>query len=958
MRPSRLRGLLLCFLALGFLAVGTFAIGRVRASGLLSSAASPATPARVTPSRLDRALAPPADRARARPPVEASLFGTMPRLGTRHRTVHRTLASDALTPAMPATPPDALQQSSFLSSRAPASSPGRRRGPEPVLIDLQFGRLVSRTVPAIREGEEVLLPMGRFLELAEIGYTLSPAGVLELHLQPSGIRIRIAAGADTMSAGDRRVGLAPGDLVFQDGELYLASRRLSELLGLEFAVDWPDLIVAVTNPEILPVARRLKRESQRDALIRRQQGVTPDLVVGQTRRPFEGVLLDYAVSFPLGQDPVGRAAYSLGLGSGLAGGSLELGLRSVGTVESGETDFDASWTGVWRDSKWVKQLRLGDGPLTGPRFRSVRGASVTNAPFLRPSHVGSLRYYGDLPAGWQLEAYQGGQLVAFDSVDAFGRYALELPVGYGDNPVDFVAYGPAGEIREFNRTYKIIGEQLPSGRFEYGVAGGECGDPLCEAAANVDLRYGISRRLTVRGGAERYWRDSLSSLMHPYALATGLLGNAVALEGEVVGNAYVRGGARFEPSIDFRLGAEYARFELDVEQPVITQASRRGLWVFDAFVRPLASEGSFYLEGQAQIDDNLGQDVTRARVRASVQAGGARLYPYARLDRIAPTDGPAESREFLGVNAFAMGRPSWGPLRNLWFRGDLEMEATGGMNLAAGYVARSLGPALRVELGAAWREGTSGTLFSLTLNSYLPSMRASTLALRPTVGEGSTVQSFQGSVIYDDSRNRLTTAPGPSLERSGVSGRVFVDRNGNGRPEVDEEGVYGVRVVVGSQVASTDSLGRFRVWDLPAFEPVQVEIDSLSLDNPLYVPAISSASVAPPPNAVRELNLPLVPGAILEGRVVRGPERRPVGSITLNLIDRATGRRRQIATFVDGSFYAMGVRPGEYDLEVDPRDLAARRLRGRPLRIQARVDEPESLAGLELVVEEEGPPPR
>jgi hypothetical protein len=92
--------------------------------------------------------------------------------------------------------------------------------------------------------------------------------------------------------------------------------------------------------------------------------------------------------------------------------------------------------------------------------------------------------------------------------------------------------------------------------------------------------------------------------------------------------------------------------------------------------------------------------------------------------------------------------------------------------------------------------------------------------------------------------------------------------------------------------------------------------------------------------------------------VVRGPERRPVGSINLNLIERATGRRRQIATFVDGSFYAMGVRPGEYDLEVDPRDLAARRLRGDPLRIVARVDEPESLAGLELVVEEEPVPAR
>lgn len=954
MPPARLRALHLGFLALGLLAIGTYAIARDRATATSSSAELSSLSIGRTSSESWRPATP---RTAAFRPAQAAILGALPQgPGRRHRIVRTSARADAVAPVVQATQPDALQQSNFLSSRRPGYVSAGRRDPEPVIIDLQFGRLVSRTVPAIRDADEVLLPMGRFLELAEIGYTLTPAGVLELHLQPEGTRIRMVVGADTISAGDRRVGLAPGDLVFQDGELYLASRRLGELLRLEFAVDWPDLIVAVTNPESLPVARRLKRESQRDALIRRQQGVTPDLVVGQTRRPFEGVLLDYAVSFPLGQDPFGRGAYSLGLGSGLAGGSLELGLRSLGTIESGETDFDASWTGVWRDSRWVKQLRLGDGPLTGPRFRSIRGASVTNAPFLRPSHVGSLRYYGDLPAGWQLEAYQGGQLVAFDSVDAFGRYALELPVGYGDNPVDFVAYGPAGEIREFNRTYKIIGEQLPSGQFEYGVAGGECRDPLCEAAANVDLRYGVSRRVTVRGGAEHYWRDSLSNLMHPYALATGLIGNAVSLEGEVVGNAYVRGGARFEPSIDFRLGAEYARFDTDVEQPVITQANRQGLWVFDAFLRPLAGSGSFYLEGQAQIDDNLGQDVTRARIRASLQAGSARLYPYARLDRTGPSDGPAESRQFLGVNAFATGRLSWGALRNLWFRGDLEMEATGGMNLAAGYVARSLGPALRVELGAAWRNGAPGTLFSLTLNSYLPSVRASTLALQPTVGEGSTVQSFQGSVIYDDSRKRLTTAPGPSLERSGVSGRVFVDRNGNGRPEIDEEGVFGVRVVVGSQVARTDSLGRFRVWDIPAFEPVQVEIDSLSLDNPLYVPAITTASVAPPPNAVRELNLPLVPGTILEGRVVRGPERRPVGSLTLNLIDRARGRRRQIATFVDGSFYVMGVRPGEYDLEVDPRDLAARRLRGRPLRIQARVDEPESLAGLEIVVEGEESP--
>jgi len=46
-----------------------------------------------------------------------------------------------------------------------------------------------------------------------------------------------------------------------------------------------------------------------------------------------------------------------------------------------------------------------------------------------------------------------------------------LPVRYGENPVDFVAYGPFGEIREFNRTYRVLGELLPAGRFEYGLSG-------------------------------------------------------------------------------------------------------------------------------------------------------------------------------------------------------------------------------------------------------------------------------------------------------------------------------------------------------------------------------------------------------------------------------------------------------------------------------------------------------
>src|SRR5207245_11526144 len=116
----------------------------------------------------------------------------------------------------------------------------------------------------------------------------------------------------------------------------------------------------------------------------------------------------------------------------------------------------------------------------------------------------------------------------------------------------------------------------------------------------------------------------------------------------------------------------------------------------------------------------------------------------------------------------------------------------------------------------------------------------------------------RGSVLWDRAAGRLTTAPGPSLGRSGGSGRVFLDENADGVQNPGERGVPGVRVRVGTSTAVSDSDGEFRVWDIVPFEPVSVQVDSLSLSSPLLVPAFASALLEPGPNRFRRLNLPLL----------------------------------------------------------------------------------------------------
>src|SRR6266481_2167319 len=534
--------------------------------------------------------------------------------------------------------------------------------PEPVVIDLRIGRITGTTLQAYRVRSEVLLPLSQFFQLAEIRHRLTPDGRLEATVDPGNRRIVIDPRSDSMEYGDRRVRIEREFIRFEAPELYVGSERLGDLLGVMFVVDWSDLTATVVDPSTLPIARRLRREAAREAYLRRPDGMRPDVTLGLQRPSWDGVVLDYSLFSP-SSDPLAGSTYGFGLGADVGGGSLEMLAQSVGPAEQGRLHIDGSWTGVWRENRWVKQLRFGDVASTGPRSRALEGVSITNAPFVRPSLIGSLRYGGALEPGWSVEAYRGGDLVAYDSADASGAFRIDLPVRYGENPVDFVAYGPFGEIREFNRTYRVLTELLPARRFEYGVSGGHCPQPsfICKTTGNIDLRYGATRRWTVQGGIDQYWRDSLPDRTHPYAALAGNPSNAWAIQSEVVGAGFARGALRYEPSVDFRLEGEYLHFAHD-SQSVLAVPGRRSQWTFSGFLRPKTSQGFFFFEGRFERISTDAGALTRTRLGASLQTNEMRLLPYVRTEhgQTAAGGSGVTNREYVGLATFVMQQARWG----------------------------------------------------------------------------------------------------------------------------------------------------------------------------------------------------------------------------------------------------------------------------------------------------------
>jgi hypothetical protein len=131
-------------------------------------------------------------------------------------------------------------------------------------------------------------------------------------------------------------------------------------------------------------------------------------------------------------------------------------------------------------------------------------------------------------------------------------------------------------------------------------------------------------------------------------------------------------------------------------------------------------------------------------------------------------------------------------------------------------------------------------------------------------------------------------------------------------------------------------------------------VDPSTLVSPLWRPAYNSVSLETGPNRFRSLDIPIVPTGVIEGRVVRRTVDSTVASpgVRLLLRRRGSSQTEQLVTFSDGGFYLIGVKPGAYELSVDPRVLARLDLTAEPLGFTVPTSpDGATVDGLELRLE-------
>ena len=809
------------------------------------------------------------------------------------------------------------------ASRAAAQGhvpPGYEEG----LFDVSAPGLPPQSVPVL------VTPRGKFL--LPVRTILDPLGVPYRIASDTGVlRVTRPAGIGTASlwwTGARRLEVATTapldtDDVHVDGPtVYLAANRFAELIEGTMDVDVGTLSIAIRRDAGFPAQIKLDaRERRRAEALRALDSETEPSASAVPFRARTGAgVVEWAMGGPLHRTSA-PSTLDLRGGMGLRGGMLQVhGTVVMGAADGGSNllDRELTYRRVFPGQRWLQQLQLGSVVSDGAEARPMQGITLTNAPFVRGLHFDEVAFSRPLPPGWEYEVYEGSQLVGF--TDDSRKEPMSVPLRYGTTPLRVRLYGPAGEIVESSVSYVIPIEQLRAGEWQYAAGAGRC-VLQCSGLWYADLRHGVTRALTLQAGADAQ-RDSGWRSVRPYGAVSYLPAPGWTAELQGRRDSYLR--ASVQSYTDGHVnGGLTTGLNLPGEGGVAISTGTDAMWFAQSTFRfrgvfPRLTERAFLLSSRVEAPPHGGESrwdlAATAPIRVGLMEVGIQSDPFAAasgassggtLFRLAPT---------ISLGSKMFRRLTYPIVRfeaGLQHNQLVQWETAISMQPGRGFVSLTLRHA----------PGLGGTQLALG-GSYAFGLGRVIGRMSQRSGRLDGGYSATGAVAFGSVR-RATPLEYGGLGLSGVEGHVFRDLDGDGKLGAHDEPVAGATVRIGGLVTRTDSSGRYSMWNVLPYQAVNVQIDTISLEDPAWVPALPARMLRPSPQQFTGVDFGLVRTREISGTFVPGAKIATAAGVGLELRDVDGGSLTVARTFSDGAFYFGRVRPGHYRLEVSKSSASA-----------------------------------
>lgn len=822
---------------------------------------------------------------------------------------------------------------------------------ELLLLDVMLERQrLASSITAYRFGDKVVV------SLAEIGGALEfPLDVNAAAGKASGWflaperRFELDMATRQALVDGKAWGFSDDEVVAHEDNIFVAIEALSRWFPVDLDLQMTSLSIAVTPRETLPIQVREQR---------RRSGAQVTMLGPATLPPIDNEYralgphsvdlgVGYSIRRSQGSD---RPSTGINYSALLAGDVAYMDSRVYlsGDRNDALTDFRASLS---RDQLngplGLRYVEIGD--IVPPQVTGASGGMVERGLLIQGggSAIGrddlidgdTIRIAGDALEGWDVELFQNGMRIGFQTVGPDGRYNFEnIEPLSGENQFELAFYGPNGESRRETVTrysglqpdqpgsvrYQLAvsekGEQLyDADRFDY--AAGE--DPISNRgstryAAGVDLR--VLPRMSMRAAWNSVVVDDLRRNYYTLGTRLGLGPATLGLDG----TRGPEGGTRWDASLQIPAGLNLWGFDTrfvhsqfanyipqdETDEELRNLSSRTGVIVSG----PVGSVSTRFSAFHNRTDDYRYNTYTAG---FTSRYNGVYFGSNLGYEQYDDADDGIVRENVLYGDVFFNARS--GPLS---VRGGANYTLSPERDVNRYYVDSNLRVAqdMTMNFGLSYDPLRDLKRFTAGFNWRLPQVILSPRLSYDSDGE------FSGFVY-------ATLSMGPRPDRAGVMfssrslanngtvvARVFLDRDGSGSFTTGDKPLPGVRVRAPQAVrhADTDDEGVAQLTGLSSDRPTDVAIDEKTLPDPSMRPVTGGNSILARPTTASLIDFPVMLTGDIEGvvHVQRGGGRVPLAGALVELVDTSGKVVAFKASAHDGFFVFEGMRFGTYQLRL------------------------------------------
>jgi hypothetical protein len=741
---------------------------------------------------------------------------------------------------------------------------------------------------------------------------------------------------NTVQIMNKERALQPGELFDTPEGWCVDTKSLGGWLGAHLTPNLYEAVLTLDSDTPLPFIEAMERKSRAARLRGKKSFDLADyphekLPYQAWRTPSVDVVADVSwIRSTNGQGQL-RKRYQVYASGEVAGASVEARLASdsTGTPDTLRVSaYRKDPAGGMLGPLHATQVAAGDVEVFSGNLAGAggvgRGAFVSNRPLERPTSFGKTVLRGALPIGWDAELYRNGQLLAFQSDRADGRYEFDVDLVYGSNDLEVVLYGPQGQVRRESQSVPIGYASVAPGKLEYWagviqrnrdlISFHDPPNPLDTGwQYGFGAQYGLDNRtvigtsghsLFLQGKRRDFAEFDVQRALGPMLLdftgaqefGAGRAFKATALGR--IGKASITAESFFlDGQFTSGLVGQQERSHQLVQVEAILGSGRRVVPVGAGYTRSVLQDG---------------RKVNEWLARASL------ILPRLSLT------GVISNREVSGGKADTEGL-SVGLLANtrvLGFlvRADATYRLTGlrkGFDNARLTVEKPLDERsdLRLEIERDGRQRT--TTFEA---GYVRQFRQLALRVGATASNRGAIGANLGvsfSFAPNPFGGGLHFSNQKLAQRGEAAVSVFLDENGDGVRSADEGPLEGIGLTAGQFGASepTDKRGNAMIEGLNPYEKVLIGVDESTLPDPFLIPVRKGVVITPRAGIAAKLEIAIAPTGSVEGEI-DGFEDTPRSGVQIELIDPAGQVAATTLSEFDGYFMFERVPYGTYRLQV------------------------------------------